>query len=116
MVCRGSLVCSKVAPPLAVLLTGAYHPPVSHPLAVIPSCVRVLVFASWYAGLIASGLSLAGILSVIAAGLHLLRMVNSVHTSHQLRTSQRGGGFSFAGKWSLAHPSGGTGFSCARVS
>ena len=33
-------------------------------------------------------------------------MVNSVHTSHQLRTSQRGGGFSFAGKWSLAHPSG----------
>ena len=66
----------------------------------------MLVFASWYAGLIASGLSLAGILSVIAAGLHLLRMVNSVHTSHQLRTSQRGGGFSFAGKWSSAHPSG----------
>ena len=64
------------------------------------------VFASRYAGLIASGLSLAGIFSVIAAGLHLLRMVNSVHTSHQLRTSQRGGGFSFAGKWSSAHPSG----------
>ena len=26
---------SKVAPPLLVLLTGAYHPPVSHLLAVI---------------------------------------------------------------------------------
>lgn len=41
VVCRGSLVCSKVAPPLVVLLTCTPYP--LYPIPVVASCVRASV-------------------------------------------------------------------------